>query len=284
MINLIYQAYGRADIIRQGLFSAASFLRAKPDFDGRIVFYTDQADQLSAFWDKESRVHIVPISRGELEAWGGRHKFVHRVKLEILLNASRRFDGHILYLDGDTIFTGDPSELLERLENNFTLMHIREYSFRSAKGILPKKIARFALKNKFELPGDQVVRFSEDTAMWNAGVIGVPRDQMQVLEKALLLTDALYENYQKHVMEQLAVSFCLAEASEILATDDVILHYWQNKDFYQAKIDGSLKGAAQCKDLLENFPNVNSWEPPPPPPPKKAFWRRWKEKLLSLTR
>lgn len=280
MTNVIYQAYGREDIIRQSVFSAASLLKKFPDFSDRIVFYTDQAAHLREFFGSDNRISIVEISKGDLAAWGGPHKFIHRIKLEILLDASRKWPGNILYLDGDTLFVESPEEILERLRQNYTLMHVREYTFKTAQGVLPRKIAKFAQRTRFTLPTGQVLRFTEDTAMWNAGVIGVPSDHRQLIERALQLTDVLYEKYKKHVMEQLAVSYCLGESSEVMPTDDVILHYWDKKAFYQEKIDQALSSKKNIQQLLQDFPDISTWVPPAQPP-KQSFWKRLSRKIIK---
>jgi lipopolysaccharide biosynthesis glycosyltransferase len=280
MTNVVYQAYGRQDVIRQSIFSAASLLKKYPEFSDRIVFYSDHAEQLRHFFGKDERISVVEISAGELAAWGGPHKFIHRIKLEILLDASRKWSGNILYLDGDTIFIDSAENILGRLRQNYTLMHVREYTFKTAQGILPRKIAKFAQRTRFTLPTGQVLRFTEDSAMWNAGVIGVPSDQRQLIERALQLTDVLYEKYQKHVMEQLAVSYCLSESSEVMPTDDVILHYWDNKPFYQEKIDQALAKFKNLNQLLRDFPDITQWVPPVTAP-RQSIWKRFSRKLLK---
>lgn len=224
----LYQAYGRQDIIDQvklSIVSLCQFLSA----DDLVAIYTDQSEQLGQFFDGESRVIIVPIDLEIIKAWRGAIDFVHRVKLEAILDCMKRFSQKMIYMDGDTVFTSDPRELASSISDKHFLMHINEGKLNEERDPLAKKIHRFVKGKKFQIPSGEF-QIDGNTEMWNAGVIGIGEHSREVIEKALEMTDVLYAGYPKHTMEQLAVSFCLQTKGTISPAESCILHYWDQKD------------------------------------------------------
>jgi len=272
-LNLVYQAYGNLQIIRQSLFSIASLLQVAPDFDGKIFIYTDRVDELKKFLGQDPRFVLREIQPKLIEDWSGPLRFVHRVKLKVLLDVLMQASGRIVYLDGDTIFRQNPSALFSSISPQNSLMHVSEFELSRPGGILPKKIARFVKGKVFKLPQDgpqaspvnQELKVDLNFSMWNAGVIGFDEANRKFLPRALAFTDIAYGEYQKHVMEQLAVSVCLQERGKVSACDEVIEHYWQHKVFFQQIIDSYLEKNASLAMAVKNFPTKEALEPPPLP-------------------
>jgi len=270
-MTLVYQAYGKPEIIRQSLFSILSFLRW--DLGEKILVYTDQSQQLTQFFQEISQVEIVSITPEQIKTWRGKIDFVHRVKIEVLLDAVKRQKDSILYLDGDTIFIKDPKALFSQTNPGQSIMHLMESRLDQAKDPLTKKMAQFCRTENFKLKRG-IVSIPLSTEMWNAGVIGIDGTRLNLLERILELTDVAYEKYQKHVIEQLAVSYFLQSVGKITPAEPWILHYWPTKEIYQERIDNFLKNQPTAKEALKNLNQFNFT--PAEPPKKKSIWQKLK--------
>lgn len=241
MMKIVYQAYGRTDIIQQVLFSAVTLkARCQAGLPGMIEIYTDQMEMLEKFFAGDKQVRLIPLSSSQIKIYRGAIDFVHRVKLKILQQAAQDLEGHLIYLDGDTYFLKDPSSLFAQIKPHASLMHICESRLDTAKDPLTKKIARFVRKNRFTIAGEKL-QIPLTTEMWNAGVIGIHAKLLEgpqggVLGEMVELTDQMYGLYQKHVMEQLAVSYILQEKTLVQPSNFEIVHYWSSKEAFDQAI------------------------------------------------
>jgi hypothetical protein len=263
-MTLVYQAYGRPDIIRQSLFSILTFLRY--GLKEKVLVYTDHENIVRDFFAGQSTVEVVPVTMDQVALWRGKIDFVHRVKIEILLDATKRTKDSLFYLDGDTVFLKDPKDLMIQVTPGQSVMHVMESRLDKAQDPLTKKIANFCRRETFPMKRG-IVAIPMQTEMWNAGVIGLHESRTQQLDKILELTDSAYTKYQKHVIEQLAVSYYLQSIGKVVAAEPWVLHYWSNKELWQGRIDRFLdqhKTAATALPALANFDFSN------PPPLKKA--------------
>ncbi|PIS12029.1 MAG: hypothetical protein COT73_00740 [Bdellovibrio sp. CG10_big_fil_rev_8_21_14_0_10_47_8] len=269
---LVYQAYGIRDIIHQTIFSITSLLSKtlSENLNLEIWIYTDQELTFSQFFGDHVNIKIVPINMEQVKKWRGQIDFVHRVKVEILKDAAGKFNGPIFYCDGDTYFLSSPTELFSHVNDRFSLMHTAENALAPGVDPLSKKILHFTKNNHFQV-GHETIGIGPSTVMWNAGVLGLSQKNKSFLPMALEMTDQMYARYRKHVMEQLAFSFILQTKSQIMAADQVVYHYWNQKDEYQQAIDDFLKKNKNIKEALENLSHF-SWPPAPAPKsPKRAL-------------
>lgn len=280
-MKLVYQAYGRQDIIEQVLFSVVTLKSqwpAEKPFP-RVAIYSDQPEKVEQFFLGWKDILIEPISAPMIREWRGQIDFVHRVKLKVLEHASLNLDSALIYLDGDTYFAKDPSALFDKISATTSLMHIQEARLDRAPDPLTKKIARFCRKNSFLAQGS-MVQIPPQTEMWNAGVIGISPENFSVLERAVALTDEMYARYQKHVMEQLAVSFVLQERTTLIPCHLEVIHYWAAKlDFDQA-IHTFLTANPTADQALASLPSF-PWPSPIKAKPKKSILKRMRDLFRS---
>jgi len=244
--TLVLQAYGDPAVVQSGRFCVATFQHFARQAPGRyrVVVYTDAPDHFAGLG---AGVAAEPLDPATLRRWRGPLDFVHRAKLELLLDAFAKYDGRLLYADSDTYFAADPTRLFDRLEPGAALMHEREGRLAERTNGILRKMDRFVREHSFTLPGGESVRIPPDTEMWNAGVVGLHPDDRPLLRTALELTDAMYALYRKHVMEQLAVSYVLQTRLALRAADDVVYHYWRYRaqlapllaDFFEAHAHAS---------------------------------------------
>lgn len=275
----VYQAYGKIEILQQTVFSVISLLASlKEPSAAQILIYTDQESYFRKFFEDHPQIHYEPLSQEVIQKWRGEIQFVHRLKIEMLLHAEAKYKGKFIYLDGDTYFLSSPMPLFRKIDVGHTLMHLPEGKISALRDPLSRKIKRFLRREQFDLEGTRYM-ISPDLIMWNAGVIGYASSHQGLLKKILHLTDLTYKKYQKHVMEQLSVSEVLQKATTVQRTDDVIYHYWNQKEEYQALIQNFLESATNIKEFLQKYKDVQF---PAPPKPKKALWDRMKT-LFSET-
>ena len=279
---VVYQAYGRPDILEQNLFSVISLFKRHRDFSQveKILIYTDDEAFFQNHLGSHPRIQYQPMGAERLLAWRGGIEFIHRVKIEMLKDAAQKFpDFNLFYLDGDTYFTKDPNYLLAQVDAHHSIMHEAENIINKGKDPLSKKVARFLKKFDFIIEGKKI-KIHPQITMWNAGVLGFAPSFFSSLPKVLEFTDQAYTKYKKHVMEQLAFSYFLASQTRIHAAGEYIHHYWRQKDEYGNLIHLFLQENKNLEQSLTAFEHI-SW--PLPPPPKKRFFRHVLQKIFKTT-
>jgi hypothetical protein len=234
--SLVLQAYGQPQLLRQARFCLLTFqhfaLRGAERY--RAVVYTDAPEFFSGLGPN---VVTERVSAEVLRHWRGPIDFLHRIKLEMLADAFRRYDGTVLYVDSDTYFIADPALVFGRIAPGTAVMHEPEGRLDEERNAVARKLHRFVRARAVTLASGESVRVPPATAMWNAGVIGLDESDRGALAPALPLTDALYAAYAKHNMEQLAVSHALGQRLSLRAAADVIYHYWSTKGEMDAVLE-----------------------------------------------
>jgi hypothetical protein len=259
---LVYQAYGSGEILRQTGFSALSLLKnILPTDDLEIWIYTDNRPFFENIFGQNQKLKLIDITMDQVQKWRGQIQFVHRVKIEILQDAASKFKGGLFYCDGDTFFRESPMPLFNRVNDRTSLMHLAEGALDQNKDPLSKKILKFTKKHHFQVR-NELVGIGPSTVMWNAGFIGISEKNKSLLPLILELTDQTYSLYQKHVMEQLAVSFYLQTRSTVLPAQDIVAHYWEQKNEYQKAIDLFL---TENPNLEAAFHHWDRFQTPAPP-------------------
>jgi len=255
---LIYQAYGKNEIIDECLFSLLSLrYYVSDDFLQKlqILIYTDRPDAFGFAEKIEINNNIIfePITQEKIAEWRGLIDFVHRVKVEILKDATQKYQGKFLYLDTDTYFLDNPEKVFELITSQNYLMHLPEGAIGSRKNLTFKKLNDFLKKRKYTLPiGEDQIQLPADLVMWNAGVLGFCSDKVELFEKVLIFTDNFYQLYHKHIAEQLAFSYYMQ--TNLLATNDYVFHYWNFKEFRVIlKQFFEIFADASCKECLSVF-------------------------------
>jgi hypothetical protein len=228
---LVFQAYGHEAVLRECAFALLSFLHQHPQgIPGlEILIYTDKPE---FFKDYEAALPLQyrRISSDEIRRWRGDIDFVHRVKIEVLLDAVRTHAGAFLYADTDIVFLQSVERIFEGIEAGRRYMHVQEYRLRDEVNPVGVKFRKFLSKQgPLEWAGRRET-ISLDTAMWNAGVLGFSDADKALLEEVLAFTDAVYPLFHKHIVEQFAFSLTFARAGQVYATCREILHYWSLKE------------------------------------------------------
>lgn len=221
---VLYLAFGlNQHIHHQVAFSAITILSwNNPNIE--VIIFTD----VPKFYQLlQGRVKLRVPKPATLADWKGPYNYFFRVKIKALQEILKESSAHhLLYLDGDTFCFGDPAKLVKLLENGNHLMHAREGKL----GTLPTKTEQRMWKmcSGRSFGG---VRVTEQSTMYNAGVIGLHREKAAVAAECALAVcdDLLKAEVPERLVEQLAFSLALAEYGGVKAANHSIGHYWGNK-------------------------------------------------------
>ena len=270
-LHIVYQAYGLAEIRTETLYAAWSALAHAGETPTRVHVYTDDP---GAFGVLEGRIDVHPLSPERIREWRGTFDFAHRLKAMMIWELTDLFpDEPLLYLDGDTFFVGTLATVRERIGPGSCVMHEREYSVATSQTGQMKRFRKHMRPLSFEgAPVDM------DADMWNAGAIGLHPQQFPLVRRWIAFIDEVYPRYPHGLVEQYAVSLVLQRGASLRACDDVVFHYWFQKDEYDAAIRQQL-GVLADLPYEDALAHVRANRISLPPPAKKkaergGFWRR----------
>jgi hypothetical protein len=200
------------------IFSALKQLRANHETDVMISVISDRDD-----FDPQLPVDHLKFSPEEFAQWTQTPNgfFNHRAKIGALLKALDHYQSPMVYVDTDTYFLDNPAKLFERVSAENTVMHHLECSRIENEPIYPPIVEKIG----DGLTIDEVY-LSRASMMFNAGVIGLLPIHRPLLEKALNLTDELYQIAPLFNIEQFSVSVTLNHFTQVAESYDIVKHYF----------------------------------------------------------
>ena len=210
-----------------------------------IIIYTNKASYLKQYAPSSLNITYREVSQQEIENWKGPFNFVHRFKIKMLLDVIKHLEGShaILYLDADTTIRCSLLHTFQEIEKGILWMHTNEGSItKNKKNKIFLKTTRYIQSNQTYSNKIPMVQ-----NMWNAGALGFQSTDKHLLEKVLELTDQIYSEFSKHIVEQLAFSIVFSDQPNraLKALDNEIFHYWNFKEF---------------RNTLKGFFNINQEE------------------------
>ncbi len=231
-----------------------------------IVMATDHPERFSWFGDA---IRIHPVTAAE---WIGHSGYflrtlVKTVELGLFLEPAAEV---VVYTDTDTVACGDLSPLVEAVRAGSILLDRCEYVLATRRRAGSQALWRQV--HGREWGG---LRVSESTAMWNTGVTALRRADAPMIKQALAALDAMLAAGGRHYLtEQIAMSAALAADTTSRADTNsrlvevnppgkppAIMHYWGNKDGWNAAIAGHLASihlrgltVAEAADWLRSHP------------------------------
>ena len=236
-VRLVTLAYGGEPVRTQALYCAWSALAWSEGLPLSVHVYTDDP---AAYGPVAGRIEVEPITMDRIRAWRGPDDFVHRQKTELVRDVAARFPGdRLLYVDSDTFFTGPVARAAERIGPGRSVLHVREFHVATHKTSQMKKFRR-------EMEGVTFRGRPVDLGcdMWNAGALGLDPAQFGLLAEWLELIDAVYPRVPRFYVEQFAISLLLQRETSVAAIDDVLFHYWFQKDEYTEALRRALAALA----------------------------------------
>jgi hypothetical protein len=276
-IHLAWLACGSADVKVQARYAAESALAWRGDAPLALHVYTDDARPFAPL--ARAGVEVVEVGPETERGWRGPEDLVFRMKPCIALDLARRFPSEPVGLvDADTFFVAPVAELAARVASGRAVMHLREYHVGTEPSEQMKKFRRAMSKLSFR---DRPVDL--DAFMWNSGVLLVHPAQFPLLEEWLAFVDAIYPQYRKAFVEQYGVGLLLQKRAEVVACDDLVFHYWFQKDEYVAAIRDELAALDRLPVAAQgDYLRAHRLALPPPVERKhkrKSLWARFRAAL-----
>jgi hypothetical protein len=207
----------------QALHAAWTALAWAADLPLKVVIYSDEPE---AFAQLDGRASVRRVMPGEIRAWRGPHNFVHRFKIEMIRDAVSDPDvGRLLYFDADVAFRAPLADLASRIGPGRSVLHVREFDILTHR---TRQMRRFRRHMRRLSHRNEPLDLAH--TMWNAGVIGLDRREFPLVARWRDLVDEVYEQWPYWTHEQWALSYLLERATVVAPADDVVLHYWGQKN------------------------------------------------------
>jgi len=232
--NLVLLSYGGEIEYRRAMFCIYSLLAWNIDLSKiRIIIYTDS----KLFFEQHINNLLIEylILTPELNQQLRKNtNFNHLVKVGVIDMTFLKYPGDDLcFIDTDTFFIKDPSNILDRFENGKSFLHKKEYQLSDSvkqfssfnQGHFPIAFMNFIEGREFNIDGKNEI-FDGTYYSWNTGVIALSKDFAKLMNNVTDLTIQFYENSKWFVSEQLAFSLILEKVTEIRSAENIVFHYW----------------------------------------------------------
>lgn len=250
MFRIVYQSYGNNDVFKQTLFSIFTLQyylsETRINFPYSIIVYTDKPEIFSKY-----NLETSLLSQNLIQEWKGKYNFLHRVKIIIIEDAARRYNDSIIYIDSDTYFIKSPILLFKKISSEISLMLNNEGQISKNN---QKLLFNFlSNKTKLDIGNDKIF-------MWNAGLIGIDKSNIHLINKILELNDNIYEKFYRHIVEQFSFSYYLQINTNIYSCDDYLIHYCGDKELVVEIISRFLE-IQKAFPMQNIYKNANKLEP-----------------------
>ena len=236
MNSIAYLAHGNAGYINECRFSLLKLLQVynlRPPAGLGVVVYTDQPQAFEAFIPFFVRFVLEPVNEALLKEWIAGTGYVHRAKTKMIQDALAKHPGNLVFFDTDTYITAPIDDWWDNIAAGTIYLHTKEGMLDRQQDKTFYKWDRFLAKAVIRY-GRKTFVYDKRLAIWNSGVMGLSGNHAAVLEDVVQLMDAIYQQFPKHIAEQVAVSYCFAEAApSIKAAENKVVHYWNLKEFRQ---------------------------------------------------
>jgi hypothetical protein len=268
--RLLLLAVGRDDIILQARYAVASSLAWSEGGAIEVHVHTDRPD---AFASLGPRVRTVPVTAERLRAWRGRWDFLFRLKPALIQEALRDGPGRVLFVDADTYWKRPVAEAFERFGHGAAAMHAKEYLVSTRDSGQMRRFRRRLARSRFH--GAPI---EADRWMWNSGAVGLEPVHLPLVQDWLDFLDEVFPTNPKPHVEQYGLSLVLQRAGvELRPIDDLLVHYYDDKDRHVALIPGrlaTLEGLAPAEAARRLREDPPAPEGPKPPRRRRGFMER----------
>lgn len=272
-LHLVTQAYGREDILAQALYAASTALAWRGDLPLDVHVYTDDA---SYFAPLAGAVDVRVLS-AEIRPWRGPHDFVHRLKQLLIRDVIGRFPaGKLLYVDADVAFLRSPAIVFDRIGPGRAVLHVREYDISTHRTSQLRRFRRRMGKVTFR---GQPLHLGH--SMWNAGAVGLDASHFPLVDEWISMVDEIYAQWPYWIHEQWALCNLLLREGAVSPADDVVLHYWAQKDEAVALIRPELE-RLRTRPLAETLEHLRAHPLRLSPPVRRRS--TFGERLLRIFR
>ena len=228
---LVMQCYGNEGVFLECAFALLSLSRLYEPAElanVQIWLYTDKPEWFNRFKDSPLDLHFRQLDQATISAWRGAINFVHRIKIEVLLDFTQDKTGNIIYTDTDVVFTHKIENLWSDLSAGAVAMHMMEGRIVDEGNPIFKKFNKFLHSANAPAPikGQPLYNYY----MWNAGLLGFNTTKRHLLKEVLTFTDEQFPKFPKHIIEQFAFSVAFQQEGNLKSALPYVLHYWNMKE------------------------------------------------------
>lgn len=255
--QLVYLVFGAATYHQEAVFSIASALAGMRKTPG-------QALDIQVFSDDPKPYEHLPVRVRELDeqtrkAWSAPHGYHFRTKHVALRKALEECERALL-IDTDTFFHDSPLKLFERIKPGTLLcnaFNLRYGMYQESE--LYTKLAPILKERGLA---------DDDMTLINSGVIGLERQDADLLDQSIALMDELYPLAKSaYTLEEFCLGVAAYRNKHVNQCPDLIHHYWSRKQLFRAKVRAWL-----CKHgddpvsepALDDTQRVTAYLPRPP--------------------
>lgn len=272
--NFIYFSSGKDFLHNRTILSALSLVNNYAlKADEKIIIYTDKVEYYQKFLvNLPIEYHL--LNQEKIQEMMGNDNLIHRVKIGVIEDATKKYPEHnIFYVDSDTFFYKNFTEIINQITPKTSVMHKFEYQMSFLGTYPPNDYDHFRAvydvlsKQEFILKGEPINIKPESFASWNAGIIGLHHTNFHWLTEVYELTDQLYAPTKNHACEQYAFSYFLQNRSTLIDCESYNRHYWH-------KIEKRIVDEFLEKKLNQKFIELSSEE-------KKQKVKVWCDYLLK---
>ncbi len=228
----------------QANFAILSYLK-----DPRITDVCIVTDRPQYYRSLQPKITIIELNDEMMQTWRGEADFFWRIKMKAIEAAALRFpDQHLLYVDSDTFLATDLARLEVGLNDGQCFMHEQEGLLSVLSSKTEKKMWQ-SLQNKTFANH----HITEQTAMWNAGVIALPANiAINTIQNAIQACDEMcHTDCTRRLIEQFAFSLASNACNNLQPANQEIAHYWGNKDGWNSLIKDFFMHCELTQNTLE---------------------------------
>lgn len=231
--TLAYISFGAAKFLEESLFSLLKGLDCCEGEMPPTIVFTDQPEQFTRVLGSPSWLELrllTPESRQSCKRPGGSGKAdAFRIKMCLMIQLLEEGAEIAVLVDGDTYYLQSPWKLFDGIGPHAARMHMLEGRLddgRKSWDNLRRGVRAYnqtsPLAAEFPIPADQPV--------YNSGVIGLHQSHLALFRKALDVFDSLADaGVDERIYEQFAISRVLAPKLSLLASDEILAHYWYDR-------------------------------------------------------
>lgn len=233
MNYITYFAHGDVGYLNECRFSLLKLLHVynlQPPANTAILVYTDQPQLFESFIPFFSKFVLETINDDIIKSWMNNTGYIHRAKTKMIQHALQTYGGNVLFFDTDTYITEPLASIWNDIDQGTVVFHKSEGVIDSRQNPSFKKWDRF-LREATIRYGTKAFTYNKAFQVWNSGVLGLSPRYTGVLDDVLLLIDAIQQQFPKHITEQVACSYCFAQAATIKSSEATVVHYWNLKEF-----------------------------------------------------
>ncbi len=233
MQYILYLAHSNEGYINECRFSLLKYLSVynlKPPKETAVIIYTDKPALFENFIPFFPTFIIEEISAEKVKSWEEGTGYVHRAKPKMIQHFFSKYEGNVIFFDTDTYITDPIEPLWKELEKETIYFHQSEGVIDHLQNPDFKKWDLFLQKASINYSDKKFV-YAKDFQIWNSGVLGLNARLAPVIDEVLMLIDAIYKQFPKHIAEQVACSYCLQGHGPIKSAKESVAHYWNLKEF-----------------------------------------------------